>query len=301
MELIKTKQLTKKYDRVVAVDHVDMTIRKGDIYGLVGRNGAGKSTLLKMITGLSDPTEGELWMMGKNRPAEINRIRKNVGQMIEGPEFYAYLSARENLKYQCMMRGISTKEITEVLKLVKLEDTKKPFSKFSMGMKQRLGIASGLLGHPDILILDEPINGLDPMGIKEFRDLMIQLKEEQELTTIISSHILGELSMLATRFGFIENGKIIEEISRAELSEKCKDSLNIKVDSTQKAAVVIEEVLGTTHYKVINSRELQLYDRLQEGDLVAKVLIDRGISLYSMCPNQMSLEDYYVGLIGGRR
>ena len=213
--ILKTKQLTKKYGKNFAVNNVDLELKQGDIYGLVGKNGAGKTTILRMISGLSIPTSGELELFNETSKAGLNNSRARIGCMIETPSFFKYLSAKKNLEYYRLQRGVVEKEcVDEALKMVGLEDMgKKKFKNFSMGMKQRLGLALAIMINPDLLVLDEPTNGIDPTGIVELRELLLKLNRERNTTIIISSHILSELSQLANTYGFINNGEFMEQIS----------------------------------------------------------------------------------------
>lgn len=250
--VLRTKNLTKKYNRFTAVDNVSLEIKRGEIYGLIGKNGAGKTTLLRAISGLTIPEGGEIEIFNETSPAGLRKARMRTGCMLETPNFFPYLTARKNLEYYRIQRGIVEKDcVDEALKSVGLEDTgKKKYKKFSLGMKQRLGLALAILGNPDLLILDEPINGLDPTGIVEFRELLLKLNREKNITIIISSHILGELSQIATTYGFLDKGQIIEQISSKELAERCRKYLAIKVDNVKKAAVTIEKQLNSNsiHY-----------------------------------------------------
>lgn len=210
MNVIETNQLTKRYGKFTALDNVSIQVRQGEIYGLIGKNGAGKSTLLKIIMDLSNQTSGDKKIFGEEDIDQLEKLHKNIGFMMQ-PHFFKYLTARQNLEYYRKIKGIADKsEIDRVLKLVELDQVTKKFGKFSMGMKQRLNIANALMGSPDLIIMDEPINGLDPQGISAFRDICLKLKSEYGITFVISSHILGELGLMATRFGFIHNGKLVE-------------------------------------------------------------------------------------------
>ena len=237
--VLKTTKLSKVYGSQVAVNNVNMTIRKGDIYGFIGKNGAGKTTLIRMIVGLIHKTSGEIELLDATSEADLDKSRKMIGSLVETPTFYKSMTARENLEISRLVRGIpSKKEIDEVLDLVGLNDTgKKKVKNFSLGMRQRLGIANALLGNPKILILDEPVNGLDPVSIVEIRELLKKINKEKDITILISSHILGELSELATCYGIINNGNLIEEISGKELNEKCRQYIEVVVNDTKERCV----------------------------------------------------------------
>ncbi|MPM21550.1 Vitamin B12 import ATP-binding protein BtuD [bioreactor metagenome] len=299
--ILKTKNLTKKYHNQLAVNNVNMEIKQGDIYGLVGKNGAGKTTLLRMISGLTMPSSGEIDLFNETSSQGLNKSRMRTGAIIETPSFFPYLSAKKNLEYYRIQRGIAEKDsIDYALKIVGLHDTgNKKFKNFSLGMKQRLGLALTIMSSPDILILDEPINGLDPTGIVEFREILLKLNRERNTTILISSHILSELSQLATTYGFIHNGVFLEQLSSEELSNKCRKALAIKVSDTAKAATIIERELGSSEYEILNDNEIKLYDLMNVPEKVSKVLINNNIMLYSMSSEGVNLENYFINLIGG--
>lgn len=301
--VLKTKDLSKKYKKTFAVDHVNIEINKGDIYGLVGKNGAGKTTLLRMITGLIVPTSGDMELFNETSSEGLNKARMRTGCIIETPSFYPYLSARKNLEYYRIQKGIvENNVIDEVLSIVGLSEVgNKKFKNFSLGMKQRLGLALAMMANPDVLILDEPINGLDPTGIVEFREILLKLNRERNVTIIISSHILTELEQLATTYGFIHEGKFIEQISAKNLEEKCKSCLAIKVKNTNNAVVVLETKLNTTNYEVLNNNEIKLYDYLEEPELVVETLVNNGVKVSSIVQTGTNLEDYFIKLVGGNR
>lgn len=301
--VLKTRNLSKKYHSHIAVDNANLEIKQGDIFGLVGKNGAGKTTLLRMITGLTMPTNGEIELFSETSEEGLNKSRMRTGSIIETPSFFPYLSARKNLEYYRIQRGIPENNIVEdALKLVGLENTgNKKFKNFSLGMKQRLGLAHAVMASPDLLILDEPINGLDPMGIVEFRDILLKLNRERNITIIISSHILSELAQLATSFGFIHDGRFIEHISSKELKEKCKSSISVKVDSTEKASAIIETQLDCKRYEVLNNNEIRIYEYIDKPEVVSQVLVENGVMLYSLNQIGANLENYFIDLIGGNK
>ena len=214
--VLATRGLTKRYGQHAAVDRVNITLEKGQIYGLVGRNGAGKTTIIRMVTAQTPVTSGEIELFGATAPAELSRMRSRTGAMVEIPSFYPYLTAHDNLEYYRLQRGIPGSHVVdEALEAVRLHDTgKKKFKQFSLGMKQRLGLALALMNRPELLLLDEPINGLDPEGIVEFRNLLLDLNRQRETTILISSHILTELSALATCYGFLDGGRLLEDLGR---------------------------------------------------------------------------------------
>ncbi|MBX4262209.1 ABC transporter ATP-binding protein (plasmid) [Clostridium estertheticum] len=301
--ILKTKKLTKKYGKDFAVNNVDLELKQGDIYGLVGKNGAGKTTILRMISGLSIPTSGDLELFNETSKSGLNNSRSKIGCMIETPSFHKHLSAKKNLEYYRLQRGVVEKEcVDEAIKMVGLEDAgKKKFKNFSLGMKQRLGLALAIMTSPDLLILDEPTNGLDPTGIIELRELLLRFNKERNTTIIISSHILSELSQLANTYGFINKGEFVEQISAKDLEEKCRRHLLIKVDDTSKATVIIENKLGSMEYEVLNRNEIRLYQHIDTPEIVSETLINNGIKLFSINNSGLNLEEYFVNLIGGNK
>ena len=293
--------LCKKYKDQMAVDNVSMTIRKGDIYGFIGQNGAGKTSLIRMITGLAHRTSGEIELFGGSGEEALNKGREFIGSLIESPAFYKNMTARENLEVSRLVRNIPGKEcIDEVLNLVGLKDTgKKKVKDFSLGMRQRLGIANALLGNPKLLILDEPINGLDPMGIIEIRELLKKINKEKDITILISSHILGELSELATTYGIISNGKLIEEISSSELSQKCRQYIDIKVDDAKKAVILLERQFGITDYEVLENNKIKIFSHLNETGAINMQLSKGGVVVEKIDIKGEKLEEYFMDRVGG--
>lgn len=300
--VLATHGLCRVYGKVPALDHVSVTVRRGDIYGLVGRNGAGKTTLMRLVTGQSFPTAGSVELFGSGG-GDLERERHRTGCMIEIPSFVPFLTARENLEYYRVQRGIPGKGVVdEALEAVDLKDTgKKKFKTFSLGMKQRLGLALALMNHPDFLILDEPINGLDPEGVAEFRQLLLRLNRERQTTILISSHILTELSSIATCYGFLERGTLLEEISADELHERCRTCLRLQVDDAAKASVVLQSALGAGSFEVLPGNVIELYDLLDRPQEVPAALTAAGVALFGMEQKGSDLEAYFLGLIGGGR
>lgn len=295
--VLQTNNLTKKYKDFVALDNATITIHKGDIYGLIGRNGAGKTTLMKTVTTLTNKTGGSFSLFGSEE--ELTESKRRIGCLIESPAFFDNLTAYQNLKYYSIQKGIvDEKQIDKVLKTVDLvKEKNKKFKKFSLGMKQRLGIAFAILDNPDFIILDEPINGLDPIGIKEIRDTLKKLNEEEKITILISSHILSELYLIANHFCFIDKGKIIKDVSKEELDLECSKCIVIKTKDVKKATVVLEKELLTTNYKVIDNTEIRLYDYLENSAKVNKTLLTNGIEIMGIYESGISLEDYFDYLI----
>ena len=300
--VLATKGLTKRYGNHLAADRVELTVGKGQIYGLVGRNGAGKTTIIRMVSAQTVPTAGEIFLFGATGK-ELSRMRARTGVMVETPSFYPYLTARQNLEYYRIQRGVPGKgTVDQVLEEVDLADTgKKTFKNFSLGMKQRLGLALALMNRPDFLLLDEPINGLDPEGIVEFRNLLLRLNRERQTTILISSHILPELANLATCYGFIDNGVMLEQISAQALEEKCRACIEVRVDDAAAAALVLEQRLNLRDYEVLPGNLLRLYQELDRPQAVAKALVEGGVGLLSIESRGANLEDYFLSMIGGVR
>lgn len=299
--VLKTYNITKKYGEQLAVDNVNMTIKKGDIYGFIGQNGAGKTTLIRLITGLIHKSGGEIELLGANEENELNKARTMVGSLIESPSFYTNMTARENLEVSRLVRNIPGKKcIDEVLELVGLKDVeKKKVKNFSLGMRQRLGIANALMGNPKLLILDEPINGLDPMGIVEIRELLKKINKEKDMTILISSHILSELSELATTYGIISNGKLIEEITAKQLSEKCRQYIDLRVDDTARAVILLERELGISDYEVLEDSNIKVFSNLDNVGEINSLLSRSGIIVESISVKGENLEEYFMNKVGG--
>lgn len=294
--LLQTTGITKRYKDVLAVDHIDLKLKKGEIYGLIGRNGAGKTTLLKMLAGLANPTEGDYTIFGLNG-RKTAELRDRVGVLIERPGLFNGLTAFQNMKVKSLALGLNDDAyIKELLKIVGLDNVgKRPVRKYSLGMKQRLGIALSLVGHPDLLLLDEPINGLDPQGIIEVREIIERLAKEQNITIIISSHILEELTKTATRYGVINEGRLIAEFTHEELLERCNQLIELRPDDATKAATVLES-LGIRDYKNVDKRTIQIFEKVDEcGNLVLE-MAKNGIEIHGVEIKHQSLEDYYISL-----
>lgn len=297
--VLQTAQLSKRYGNFTALDNADMTVYREDIYGLIGRNGAGKTTIMKIITGLTEKSDGEYIIWGK-KGAAADQEKRRIGCLIENPAFFGGMTAYQNLKYYALQKGITDeKQIDEALALVNLTEVKnKKYRKFSLGMKQRLGIALAVMDNPDLVILDEPINGLDPIGISELRDTFKKLSREKGVTLIISSHILSELYMVANRFLFIEKGSVLKEITKEELDIECMRCHVVKTDDTKRAAVLIEQKLNITNYKVIDSGELRIYEESIKTDELNRLLIQNNVNVSGIFETGISLEDYFKSLVG---
>ena len=297
--IFSCKGICKKYGKFQALNDLNMNIEKGSIYGFVGKNGAGKTTLIRMICGLQRPTSGSFELLGrKNDAADISKSRRRIGAVVESPAFYKDLSARDNLIQQYLMLGLpDNKGIDELLELVGLADTgKKKARSFSLGMKQRLGIAIALCGNPDFIILDEPTNGLDPQGIIDIRELILRLSNEKGITFLISSHILDELSRIATHYGFIDKGHIVREMSAEELRAECRKSVRMKVDNVEILAGIMEE--KGIEYKIISDSTADVYSDITFSEM-AKAFEEKGATIITMEEHDESLEAFYLSLLGG--
>ncbi|MFK9092662.1 ATP-binding cassette domain-containing protein [Bacillus salipaludis] len=299
--VLKTINLTKQYKQQLALSKVNLSIKKGSIYGFIGQNGAGKSTLIRLVSGLAFPTTGTVELFGKSNDTELIHARKRIGTIIEGPALYPQMTAAENLEVHRLLKGIPGKGcIEKTLTLVGLQDTGKKKAKyFSLGMKQRLGLAIALLGDPEFLILDEPINGLDPMGVVEIRELLKRLNREFGITILISSHILSELHLLATHYGIIHRGELIEQLTAEELNGKCQQFLHIKVDNPNKAATVLETELSTTDFEVMPDGVMKLFAYLDVPGRVSTILTNHGLVIEQFMPMGEDLEGYFMNRIGG--
>lgn len=296
--VLETKDLEKTYGQHKVLQKVNMKVPKSSIYGLVGKNGAGKTTLMRVVSGLQKKSGGSYFLFGKgDEDRNIYRVRSRVGAIIEAPALFLDLSAEENLKMQYTILGLpSFSSIKETLCLVGLENTgRKKAGAFSLGMKERLGIAMALTGSPDLLFLDEPTNGLDPEAIVEMRELILRLNREKDITVLISSHILDELSRMATHYGFLDSGVMVKEISREDMEKECRKSLKVKVDSQEKASVVLDR-LGIS-YSVQGDGYLSIYGEVDMGNLL-KALEFSGIR--DIEKRNETLEGYFMSVIGGR-
>lgn len=297
--VIKTKDLSKKYKDNHGLLPTNFELHKGEVCALIGRNGAGKSTFFKLLANQIKADSGNIELFNKKSDIK-NQMRKRIGFMIEHPDFINNFTAFQNLKYFSIQRGISnTKDITEVLKVVELENVNKKFKTYSLGMKQRLGLALALLNGPDLLILDEPINGLDAQGIKDFRNLILRLNQEHGITFLLSSHILNELQQVADRFVFIDKGKIIKDISKEKLTQESKQQLLIRVDNTSKTSQVLEENIKNIDYRVINAQEIIVYQSSIDYNLINKILIENNIDVYEFKIEVSNLEDYFLNIKSG--
>lgn len=301
--ILKTNNLTKSYKGFNAIHDVSVSLEPGRIYGLIGRNGAGKSTFMKLVTGLAFPTSGSIELFGKTGEKALREGRKRIGSMIEYPSLDLNMTAKENLRLHRIMKGVPDKDVEdEVLEIVGLNDTdKKKARNFSLGMKQRLGIAIALLSNPEFLILDEPINGLDPLGVVEIRKLLIRLCEEKQMTILISSHNLPEMYQTATDYIIINEGEVRQTLTLGELEECCKHHILISCLQPEKLASILEMKLNTKNYKVMPDKSIKLYDYLDDKEKVAKTLFENGIIVTNFSSEGDTLEDYFISIVGGGR
>lgn len=301
--VLQTIGLTKAYEHTLVLDNINITLEKGGIYGFVGQNGAGKTTFMRIVSGLSFPDKGEIKLFGISDKKALAEQRKRMGCMIEAPSFYPYMNAYENMEAMRIARGVPNKKATErILETVGLSDTgKKKIQDFSMGMKQRLGIATALLGEPEFLMLDEPTNGLDPVSIVEIRELLVRLAVEKHITILISSHILGELYHLATNYIIIHQGKILQEFTKQQLDERCKKHISIHVSDVPLAVTVLERALQTRNYKVMPDDSITLYDFIDDMQKVITAFSDNQIVIKNITIAGDSLENYFLNTIGGIR
>ena len=299
--LLETRAIGKRYGNSHALADVSISIRQGHIYGFIGENGAGKTTLLRIITGLTMPTSGELYLFGKSANRDLVAGRRRIGSTVEAPALYPGYTAEKNLDLQRILVGNpDTGVIEKNLQLVGLSDAKsKKVKDFSMGMKQRLGIALSLVGNPHMLILDEPINGLDPKGIVDFRLILQKLHEEQKITILISSHILKELYLLATDYIIIHKGRIAETLTHDELTQKCQKYISIQMDNVPLGVTAIERELNTANYKVMEDGMVQLFDYTHDIPAVARAMQSNNILVTHLSLCEQSLEDYYFAVTGG--
>ena len=299
--LLQTKALTKQYGHQKAVDNVDIHIKKGAIYGFIGRNGAGKTTCMRMIGGLAKPTSGEISMFGYSGK-DLSKVRSRVGCLIEAPGVYPNMTAKENIEMKCRLFGISKKGYAEGIldKVGLLNVGKKKTKNFSLGMKQRLGIGMALVGEPDLLVLDEPINGLDPQGIAEVRDTIQRLRDERNMTILISSHILEELSKIATDYGIIHNGSLLQELTSEELMKRCSERIEIELIHPEQAVPILDR-MGFTNYQVTDKSHIHIFERLNESANVNMELAKAGILVNGISITSEELETYFLNLTGGNQ
>ena len=299
--VLSTDALSKRYGRFKALDGLDMHVPKGAIYGFVGKNGAGKTTLIRLVCGLQRPSSGSFRLYGRDgRDPEIRNSRRRIGAVVEAPAICGEMTAEENLKLQYRVLGLPSEEgIPELLELTGLSDTgKKKARQFSLGMRQRLGIAVALAGDPDFLLLDEPINGLDPQGIIEIRELILRLNRERQITVLISSHNLDELSRLASWYGFIDRGRLVKELSAGDLEAACRKCLRVEVSDTRALARALDD--EHVEYEILSQTTADIYARPNVSRLV-EALKKQNCELIGLQERDESLESYYLNLVGGER
>lgn len=299
--ILQTKNLCKYYRQFKALNGLTMNVPKGAIYGFVGRNGAGKTTLIRLVSGLQPSTSGEFTLYGKkNTDSGIDKSRRRMGAVVETPSIYLNMTAIDNIKAQYRILGLPDfKDIPDLLRLVGLENTgKKKAKNFSLGMRQRLGIAIALAGNPDFLILDEPINGLDPQGIIEMRELILKLNKERQITVLISSHILDELSRLATHYGFIDGGRMVKEISAEELEKSCRKCMRVTVSDTKALVRILDK--SELEYSIIDEKTADIFGEISITRLV-NMLSAENCELINLTEHDESLESYFVNLVGGTK
>lgn len=296
--ILELHDVTKRFGHQLALDHVSLSIHRGDIYGLIGRNGAGKTTILKTIVQLIRQNSGQIVLFGETSGSQYIKQLKRTGSVIETPVANAELTARQNLTYYCKIKGIVDKNaVTEALEFVGLTDTgKKKFKNFSLGMKQKLGLAIALLNKPDFLILDEPINGLDPIAIADFRKLLIKLNQTQQMTILISSHILEELYQMATRFGIINRGVLIKEITKEEFEQQSREYIRLEIDQPDVAATVLNQI-GIENFKVVDKNTIHIYDLHHSNSDIVNNMSVAQVKIETIVKEHINLENYFKNIV----
>lgn len=301
--ILSIQHVSKNYGEAAALKDINVEIKRGEIYGLVGNNGAGKSTLMRIISGQAEASSGQVALFGAKTKSELQKSRRRTGVLIEDPGFYHNMSAAQNLEYFRIQFGIPGKEcVAKVLEEVGLGKVgSKKYKGFSLGMKQRLGIALALLASPELLILDEPINGLDPAGIIEVRQTLLEINKKRRTTILISSHILSELEHIATRYGFLSHGELLEDLSAAELLTKCEAYLDITVENTKAMCLLLEKELKLFNYKVYANNHIHLYEGLDQGEGICEIAVKHHLGLTGIEKKTQSLETYYMNIVEGER
>lgn len=297
--VIECHQLTKTYKKQCALDHLNLNITKGEIFGLIGQNGAGKSTMMKLLAGLIHPSEGDFKLFGKY-PQQDPYVYRRIGTLIEQPGMYGNMTALGNMHVKALSMGCdNTKELMHLLQLCDLDPkSKKKAKSFSLGMKQRLGLALTMIGNPELLILDEPVNGLDPQGIMDIRKVLLRLNEERGVTILLSSHILEELSKIATSYGIIKDGVLIQQMSKEELDNSCKDYCQIIVEDARKAAVVLEKDCHVKNFKVLEHEIIHIFDDVDTA-MINTTLVKQDIRVKEIMMHKQNLEAYFLDVTGG--
>lgn len=299
--VLRTNELTKTYKNNVVLDKVTLSIKRGSIYGMIGQNGAGKSTLIRIVNGLASPSSGYIELFGASGERELVLARKRMGSIIESPAVFPHMTAWENMELCRIQKGIPGRNcIEKTLELVGLQEAgKKKARHFSLGMKQRLGIAMALLGDPEFIILDEPTTGLDPLGVMNLRELLKRLHAENGTTILVSTHILSELHLLATHYGIIHKGKLLEQLTANELHEQCRQYLHIKVNDASMAATIIDQELHTTDFEVMPDGVIRLYQSVHDPGMVSSLLVRAGLTIEQFMPMGEDLESYFASRIRG--
>ncbi len=299
--ILEVANLTKSYGSFNVLENVNIVMKKGHIYGFIGENGSGKTTLMRILTGLAFQDAGRLSIYGKENLSEINPMRKRIGSIIEMPALYPQYTAYRNLELQRILMGNPDKSVcSKLLGMVGLEEVRhKKVKTFSMGMKQRLSIALALVGKPDLLILDEPINGLDPKNIAQLRSLLKKLNEEHKVTMLISSHILSELYLLATDYIIIHKGHVIEELSHTDLEAKCRKYIQIQSDNLPKCSTVLEKELGISDYRIMDDHTMRVYEFVDKPQKISYVFMDHGIAVSGLFVSEQTIEEYFLSVTGG--
>lgn len=299
--VFEAENVTKRYRNSTVLDQVNFALQRGEIYGFVGENGAGKTTLMRIMAGLSYPTEGRISLFGCSGERQLRHQRSRIGCMIEAPALYGNMTAYQNLEIQRLQRGITERGcVVEALETVGLANTgSKTTRHFSLGMRQRLGIALALLGKPEFLILDEPVNGLDPLGVAEIRDLIRKLNKEHGVTLFVSSHILTELHQTATQYILLHRGRVLEELSQDSLDEKCRKCIAISTNNPKRAMQIISDFFATQNLGIDGDGAVLVYDHLDRAAEIPLALGNAGVGMTGMTQRGESLEDYFLRRIGG--
>lgn len=298
---IEAKQVTKNYGSVLALDQVSLRVKRGSIYGLIGDNGAGKSTFLKLLAGHIFTTSGEISIFGQSEEKELRRCRRRMGIMIEQPGYFPNMTVEDTLEYYRIQKGVPGKtKVAEMLALTGIQEKRRSrCKKLSLGQKQRLGLAIAMIGEPELLVFDEPTNGLDPSGIVELRSLLRRLNEEKNITILLSSHILSELQQTATHFGFLNKGRLLEELSAEQLYEKCADYLDIRLSDVERYAALLDRDLPEESYRVMPDGSIRITNCRQEPQAYSRLAADNGLYIEGLERHHASLEDYYMNLKNG--
>lgn len=299
--VLRTNGISKRYGKVYSLEEVSVVVKRGQIYGLIGLNGAGKTTFMRAVTGLISLNAGSLELFGESGEKALQQGRRRIGQFIESPALYPDMTADQNLEIQRLIAGVPGREsVNSVLKTVGLEDAcKKKTKDFSLGMKQRLAIAMALITNPEFLILDEPANGLDPKGIIEVRELIRRLAKERGLTLLVSSHLLDELAQVATHYGIIHKGRLVKQISAAELAQESRQYVKIVTDEMPQAVALLTQSFGVADYKVMSKTELRVFEQIEKVGEMNALLVKNGVTVLGLFAAEQKLEEYFVGLTGG--